>query len=224
MLIGAGTLTTAWSLTVAIFYLLREPRCLARLKQELSTALPTGKAVSSRSILPTLENLPYFNAIIQETLRLSYGVATRLARIAPDEELVVPGDGTGSDGKQWRIPPNTVVSMTQLHMFQNEQLFPSPKEFQPERWMVEPKLMRFMVAFGKGSRQCLGKNLALAEIYLTLATLFTRYGSREVKFEGDVGYLVLFETDESDVECTVDGFLPLPKNDTKGVRVKVNKW
>ncbi|KAM7215804.1 Cytochrome P450 [Rhypophila decipiens] len=222
VLIGAGTLTTAWSLTVAIFYLLREPRCLARLKQELQRSMPEKS--SEKSLLPALESLPYFNAIMQETLRLSYGVATRLARIAPDEDLVVPAPSGGGKQQQWRIPRNTIVSMTQLHMFQNEDLFPSPRQFRPGRWIEEPELMRFMVAFGKGSRQCLGKNLALAEIYLTLATLFSKYGSKEVKFEGDVGYLELYETDESDVECTVDGFLPLPKNESKGVRIKVIKW
>jgi hypothetical protein len=51
--------------------------------------------------------------------------------------------------------------------------------------------------------------LAHAEVYLALATVFRRF-----EFE-------LFETDVSDVELAHDFFLPSPKLDSKGVRVKV---
>ncbi|KAK4118275.1 cytochrome P450 [Parathielavia appendiculata] len=228
VLIGAGTLTTAWALTVAVYYLLREPECLVRLKQELAAALPgadrsattANRPPTKEALLPILERLPYLNAVIQESLRRSYGVASRLTRLAPDEELVVPG----GDGREWRIPPNTPVSMTQLDMLLDEGIFPLARRFRPERWIENPKLARFQVAFGKGSRRCLGMNLALAEIYLVLAALFGRYGSREVRMNGDVGYLELFETDDSDIECSVDGFLPLPKKDTKGVRIRAHPW
>jgi cytochrome P450 len=226
-LVGAGTVTTAWAITVAIFWLLRDAQCLARLKHELSTACPSDSATESvpdvpnapKDIpLPTLESLPYLSATIQEALRLSYGVASRLARIAPDEELVVPGE------KECHIPPNTPVSMTQLLVFRDASIFPSPLTFRPERWIEDPRLHRFQVAFNKGSRICLGKNLAMAEMYLILGALFRKYGSKEVRMDGDVGYLELWDTDENDVECFVDAFIPLPKRDTRGVRCKVQNW
>ena len=47
------------------------------------------------------ETDPLQTAVIQEALRLSFGVSTRLQRLCPDEELVY------DDGKtQWRIPIN----------------------------------------------------------------------------------------------------------------------
>jgi hypothetical protein len=52
-------------------------------------------------------------------------------------------------------------------------------------------------------------SLAHAEMYLVLAALFRRF-----TFE-------LYETDVSDVQLAHDFFLPSPKLDTKGVRVKV---
>lgn len=54
-----------------------------------------------------------------------------------------------------------------------------------------------------------GESLAHAELYLAIATLFRRF-----TFE-------LYDTDISDVELAHDFFLPSPKLDSKGVRVKV---
>lgn len=52
-------------------------------------------------------------------------------------------------------------------------------------------------------------SLAHAELYMTMAAVF-----RNFTFE-------LYETDISDVELAHDFFLPSPKLDSKGVRVKV---
>lgn len=52
-------------------------------------------------------------------------------------------------------------------------------------------------------------SLAHAEIYLALATVF-----RNFTFE-------LFNTDVTDIELVHDFFLPSPKLDSKGLRVKV---
>lgn len=96
---------------------------------------------------------------------------------------------------------------------QNPSVFPSPKEFRPERWLNNPSLSRYLVSFSKGSRQCVGINLAYSELYVCLNAIFSRYGS-----DGP-GKIVLFETDESDVELQHDLFVPYPKLDSKGIRV-----
>lgn len=54
-------------------------------------------------------------------------------------------------------------------------------------------------------------SLAYAELYLTYAAVFRRY-----EFE-------LFKTDQSDVDLAHDFFLPSPKLDSKGIRVKCIK-
>lgn len=66
-----------------------------------------------------------------------------------------------------------------------------------------------MTSFGKGSRMCLGINLAYAEIMLLLSSLF-----RNFEFS-------LYQTDELDVACCKDTFGPTPKAGSKGVRVTV---
>lgn len=64
------------------------------------------------------------------------------------------------------------------------------------------------MSFNKGTRQCIGINLAYAEMYLALATA--------ARFE-----MQLFETDESDVRFKHDFHAAFPKLDSKGVRAMV---
>lgn len=217
--VGAGIITTAWTLSVATFHLLANPRILRKLKENLASAIPDPNADVP---LEVLEGLPYFVAIVEETLRLSYGVSSRLQRISPDKPLIF-FDRLGG-GKEWIIPPGTPVGMTSTLIHQDESIFPNPRSFNPERWIENPRLDRFMVSFSKGSRMCVGINLAYAEIYLGLAALFRRFGSAGedgVRFDGDEGVLELFETGLDDVEIYSDCFIPFAKPGSKGVRIKV---
>jgi cytochrome P450 len=166
-----------------------------------------------------LANLPYLSAIVSEGLRLSFGVSHRLQRISPDLPLKY---------KDWIIPAGTPVSMTQMFVMQDPSIFPQPHEFIPERWLgpeqrcdryrdypfPEPRYAKkFLVPFSRGSRACLGMNLAYAEIYLTIGTLL-RPGGLEFK---------LYETDASDMVTVHDFFNPSPRLDSKGLRVTATK-
>lgn len=219
--VGAGIITTAWTLSVASYHLLANPRILRKLKEELLSVMPDP---NTSVPLDVLEGLPYFVAIVQEALRLSYGVSSRLQRVSPDKPLIFT-DRLGS-GKEWVIPPGTPVGMTSTLIHQDESIFPDHRAFYPERWIENPRLDRFMVSFSKGSRICAGINLAYAEVYLGLAALFRRFGSAGVdgvRFDEDEGVLELFETGLEDVEIYSDSFIPLPKRGSKGVRIKVKE-
>lgn len=105
--------------------------------------------------------------------------------------------------------------MTIVDMNHAEEVFPQSLEFNPGRWMGNPKaksgapLDRYFVGFGKGSRSCLGLHLAQAELYMGLAAIFRRF-----TFE-------LYKTDVSDTRLAHDYFVPTVKLDSKGIRVKV---
>jgi len=107
----------------------------------------------------TLEQLPYLSAVILEAIRLSYGVATRLPRIAPDETLIYKGK-FGDKPVEHIIPPGTAIGMSSVLMHANQDTFPNPDEFQPERWLDNvtrrKELEGHLFSFGKGTRQCLG--------------------------------------------------------------------
>lgn len=147
VIIGAGADTTAHALATTTFHLLDNPPRLRQLQRELATAFPDPEAEMG---IAAVERLPYLSAVVMEGLRLSYGLSTRLARIAPTEVLRCG---------EWEIPAGTPVGMTSVLMHHNETIFPDSRSFVPERWMGEgaaKRLERYMVSFSRGSRQCIG--------------------------------------------------------------------
>jgi cytochrome P450 len=148
--IGAGVTTIAWALVIASVHLLNNPSILEKLQTELKAAIPDP---TIQPDLPELEKLPYLSACIQEGIRLSYGIASRHARVSQDK---------ATKYKEWTIPAGTPVSMTIVDVHHDEHIYPNSRSFVPERWLDNPKtkegesLSRYFVSFGKGSRSCLG--------------------------------------------------------------------
>jgi cytochrome P450 len=192
-----------------MFHILSEPSILAKLQDELKNVHLSGNAITWNA----LSQLPYLSATITEGLRLSYGVSHRLQRISPDTHLHY---------KQWTIPAGTPVSQTQMFIMADPTLFPCPKKFIPERWMLDAvpegfphphEAKKFFIPFSRGTRSCVGMNLAYAELYLSIGMLLEPIdlGGR---FE-----MRLFETAQRDFEVKYDWFNPCPPLDSKGLRV-----
>src|ERR1700761_1962703 len=67
-----------------MFHLLNQPETLAKLRKELHSVANGSTEIPP---LATLEQLPYLNATVTEGLRISYGLASRLPRIRPNDTL-----------------------------------------------------------------------------------------------------------------------------------------
>lgn len=201
MFVTAGLETVAFTVEQAVFHLLDQPALLARLQEELASATPDTNNVPSWT---ELEKLPFLSAVIQESLRLSVGVLSRLPRKNTKHELQY---------KSWIIPRNTYVGMSNKFTNYNAEIFPEPRRFNPDRWLQgeeeRKKLERYMVSFSKGSRRCIGVHLAYAELYTVLATIFACFR------------LELFETTRRDVDPRIDYFIPKPEHGSLGVRVVI---
>ena len=213
----AGTITTSWVIEVTMFWLLRQPETLRKLKQELTGAMPDLDMVGTIP-LPVLENLPYLNAVMKEGFRLTYGVSCRLARIDPDNPMIFT---TGT--KQYTIPAGTPVGMTAVQLHHDESIFLDSKKFSPERWLdgKNKAIDKYLVSFNAGSRQCLGINLANVELCLALSAIWRQWGSRDVRGADDMGVFELYETGVRDVEIESDAFMPIVQPGSKGIRALV---
>ncbi len=167
---------------------------MQKLRSELQTVPPTAS-------WSELERLPYLSAVIWEGNRLNFGLTFRSCRIAPTETLRYGN---------YILPPGTPVSTMSLFVNVSEQYFPDPWKFDPERWLGPESMERrkFMTSFGKGSRRCIGVNVAHLELYLAIAAM-ARYD------------LELFETDILDVEFRHEYMTFQPRLDSKGVRAVV---
>ncbi|KAI0194578.1 putative cytochrome P450 [Astrocystis sublimbata] len=199
---GAGIETTMWTLSLTTFHILWNPAIESRLVTELVQAMPDPTSPT----LPwaQLERLPFLTAVILEGLRLSFGSVQRLPRVSRQADIQF---------RSWRIPAGSAVSMDAYHMHSNPGIFPSPNDFDPDRWLGNPRgpdnvhpLSFYLVSFARGSRGCLGQHLAMMDMYVALATLFRRHK------------LQLFETDRGDVDFQVDLVRPMPKWGSKGIR------
>ncbi|PYH76834.1 putative cytochrome P450 [Aspergillus uvarum CBS 121591] len=202
-LFGAGTATLVRAFSMIFYHILSNPQMRGRLREELKDIMAGYPA--KRPTWQELERLPYLHGIVKEGLRLSYGVMRHLARVSPDQPLRF---------REWTIPAGTPVGMSSHSLHSDPETFPEPARFLPERWMKDrhhPNMNRNWVPFARGSRMCIGMNLALAEMYWVLAVLF-RPGAPQLE---------LFETTEADVVPVRDYVGGIPEFGTKGVRVRM---
>ena len=202
-LVGAGTLTSTHMLSMTTYHVLTNPSILSTLLAELEEAIPD---VSMACPLQSLEQLPYLSAIINEGLRISYGSVHRLQRVHPENALTF---------RDWIIPPGTPVGMSSVDMHNDPAIFTEPTKFDPSRWIGTGKesMQRYLFNFGRGTRQCVGINLAQAEIHMALATVFRKFGTK----------MRLYDTvRERDVDVKHDFFVTNPSLDSRGVRVTLH--
>ena len=203
----AGTITSAHTLTMIVYHLLTNPHMATRLREDLRDVMSCYPAQNPS--WADLEKIPYLHACIKESLRL-YGLVGNIARCSPDVELQYD---------QYTIPRNTPVGMSIHAMHTDPNIFPDPHSYIPDRWLgdnYDPRMDRNFVAFTKGSRSCLGINLAMAELYLTTAMIF------RPEDQGGLGTrLELFETGRKDVEVVRDFIMGFPSKESRGVRVLV---
>jgi cytochrome P450 len=94
-------------------------------------------------------------------------------------------------------------------------IFPEPDAFRPSRWLSSENEgasvpnAQYQIAFSKGRRQCIGINLAYAELRFAIAIMFRRFE------------LELFGTSDVDALVVTDCFIGMPAKESKGIRVKV---
>ncbi|KAJ5286982.1 hypothetical protein N7478_002668 [Penicillium angulare] len=200
-LMMAGTDAPAQVLAITIFHILNNPEVFKRLKTELVNGLPD---ITTTSTLEELESIHYLSAVIREGLRLSSVVTTRLPRSAPDEVLQY---------NQWKIPAGTPVSMSTYFILRDPEIFPEPRSFLPERWLLSrdelKALEKYLVPASKGTLGCLGQNLAWAWLHIIIGTLFRRFE------------LTLHDTTERNVEMTQDNFIGQTDSGMNKIQVKV---
>jgi cytochrome P450 family 110 len=153
----AGHETTATTLAWALYQIHRHPQVYETLIAELD-------GLGDDASPMTVSQLPYLNAVCQETLRMYPVLPVIFPRIAK-EPVQVAG--------QW-FEAETVFMPTIYLVHYREDLYPNAHEFQPERFLARQYSSSEYFPFGGGSRRCLGYALAQLEMKLVLATVLSR--------------------------------------------------
>lgn len=163
--VTAGSDTTSSTMTVVLYYLLRSPQTVQKLREEIASVAVDAQV----KLKDAIQIMPYLNAIITETLRLFPQTGFGLPR-------VVPAGGAHICGHDF--PSGSVVSLNAWAMHYDKNNFEEPETFKPERWLNDCEGVNNPQAyfpFGLGSRTCIGKNIAMLVMLKTLTVLVTKF-------------------------------------------------
>lgn len=108
--IGAGSDTTGISMSAIIYFLMKHPDCLQKLRDEIETA--TGKGnLSDPATFQEGQKLSYLQATIKEALRLHPAVGQILSRVVPEGGAQIAGrhfpQGVGSKQLRQAAQPHS---------------------------------------------------------------------------------------------------------------------
>ncbi len=155
------------------FYLSRNPTAYEKLSSEIRSTFRSGAEIQSG---PLLSSCTYLRAVIDEAMRISPPISGTLWRELPVDSSGARQEPLVVDGHL--IPAGTWVGVNMYTIHHNEEYFPEPFVFKPERWLGEntteevkarETLRDAFSPFGIGSRSCIGKVMAYMELNLTLA-------------------------------------------------------
>jgi len=162
-LIVAGHETVASSLTWTWHLLGEHPEVAARMRDEVDAVLAGGRAPA----YDDLRMLPYTGQVVEESLRL-YPPAWLITRRALGDDVIAGH----------RIRAGGLVILSPWVTQHDARWWDEPERFDPDRWSPErrgdaPRFAYF--PFGAGPRLCIGRDFALVESVLLLASLAARY-------------------------------------------------
>ncbi|KAI3762738.1 hypothetical protein L1987_53179 [Smallanthus sonchifolius] len=156
-----GTDTSATAVVWAMTLLMKNPKSLKKVQQEVRDAIGDKGKVHEDD----LYNLNYLKAVIKETLRL-YPIAPLSIPHESRDRCVLNG---------YEIPKKTLVYVNVWAVGRDPTCWERPEVFEPERFMgssVDYKGTDFeLIPFGSGRRGCPGMSLGAAMVEVALANL-----------------------------------------------------
>ncbi|KAL4254974.1 Cytochrome P450 superfamily protein [Abortiporus biennis] len=175
----AGSDTTAAALSHVLYFLLENPHCYDRLRDEVDNAFSTGEALESAK----LAELSYLNGCLNEALRLYPPVMFGLPRKVPEGGKILG---------EFYVPGGTTVSAHTFSIHRDPRNFyPIPDKFWPDRWISKTiyelptgetinaeQLIHdkeVFMPFSIGQQSCAGKGLAIMEMRYVLATFIQQF-------------------------------------------------
>ena len=162
LILIAGTDTSGTAVQSVVQSIMTSQHAYAMVLREVDAATLSG-AFSSE--IPTydevLRHCPYYVACVKEALRLYPSAPATLARVAPPEGLVIEG---------MQIPGGTEVAANPWIIGRDEAVYGADaNDFRPERWLESKEqaaaFEKAGFVFGHGTRSCLGKDIAMMELY-----------------------------------------------------------
>ncbi|OQV05294.1 hypothetical protein CLAIMM_10060 [Cladophialophora immunda] len=192
VIMNAGSDTTTAALTGTIFLLYKNPRVLAKLREELDPVMRNRDV----PLYDSVAHLPYLRACIEESLRVRPASTMGLPR-------VVPAGGRMIAGKF--IDEGVTVSVPTYTLLRDPEAFENPDVFDPDRWINgdRTRMSKAHLPFSIGPRACIGRNIAYFEQIILIATLTHLYDFELPSADFELGVIERLNAnpDELIVKC-----------------------
>jgi benzoate 4-monooxygenase len=168
----------------------------AELDAVLGPPLDTDLPEDSVAQYDQVKNVAYLEAVINETLRFHTTAGIGLPRVIPEGGISFStscdynGDSGSSDRKEWYFPAGAILSVPTYSLHRDGNAWGDDVNvFNPERWLVrdhdgkwalksehhEKRMWSSFNPFSYGPRACVGRNLAILELQLIIASMMHRY-------------------------------------------------
>ncbi|RLN13360.1 geraniol 8-hydroxylase-like isoform X1 [Panicum miliaceum] len=164
-LYAAGMNNISNTMEWAMSELLQNPLAMSKVCHELSRVIGASRNVEESEI----SRLPYLQAVVKETFRLH-----------PPAPLLLPRQAdTTTKVMGYTIPKGARVLVNVWAMGRDEDIWPEPEKFMPERFLNRAVDIRGgdfeLIPFGSGRRICPGMTLAIRMVHSVLASLLNQY-------------------------------------------------
>nr|CAD7401799.1 unnamed protein product [Timema poppensis] len=197
----AGYHTTANTMGFALFELATHPNLQTRLQKEIISILNKhGGEVTHDS----LGEMTYLDMVISETLR-KYPILPFLDRRTL-RDYKIPGTNIV-------LEKGTSVFIPLLGLHNDPKYFPSPNEFNPERFTLENRKSipnYAYMPFGEGPRKCIGMRFGLMKVKTGLVHLLSKFEVRPCQQT-----MIPLVVDKSGMMMTTEDSMPLTFNRIK---------
>jgi len=158
----AGSETTSSLLSALTWHLCKNPYVLDKLTAEVRSTFQRAEDIN----LTSVNSLKYMLAILDEGLRIFPPASAGLPRRVPHGGAKIAGEF---------IPEGTRVHVSPWASYHSAEHFYLPDQFVPERWLGDPRFAnddrKIVMPFSIGPRNCIGMNLAYAEMKTIVAKL-----------------------------------------------------
>ncbi|KAL8669933.1 MAG: hypothetical protein Q9168_005498 [Polycauliona sp. 1 TL-2023] len=194
LFVAAGTETVSTVLSALTNLITTDSRVMAKLVAEIRGRFSAEESITFHSV----SQLQYLTACIREALRRFPPIPEGLPRIVPKKGAWISGHwvpGGVSTFSQYIYTAfsstdelQTLVQSSILAANLSSSNFKDPECFIPERWLGDEEYSndkkQASQPFSVGPRNCVGQNIAMAEMRLVMARLLWSFDVRGVLQEG----------------------------------------
>lgn len=167
IMLVAGYDTTGMAISFASYELANNPDIQEKLQEEIDEAFDeAGDKLPDYNVI---QNLPYLDQVIHETLRIHTAVGWNSRSSIGD--YTIPGTNI-------QLKQNDMVAFNVIGIHMNPEYYPNPETFNPDNFSKEAKAARHpftFLAFGQGPRGCIGMRFALLEAKIALAAVLRKF-------------------------------------------------